>query len=130
MSVQLKRRVALLTATESGGADVKHLIRIIDAVLMTLIVALALHTVVVLFTGGYRLRALGIRLTGLRVNPPIMLLVALLVPHFLLKTKFGLRDFFVFPHRAVLLFSLLLIVYLSNGKTLGSGDSFRRVTCL
>ena len=55
MSVQLKRRVALLTATESGGADVKHLIRIIDAVLMTLIVALALHTVVVLFTGGYDL---------------------------------------------------------------------------
>jgi hypothetical protein len=119
MPVQLKHRVALLTATESGG---KHLVRIIDAALMTLIVALALHTVVVLFTGGYRLRALGIRLTGLRVNPPIMLLVALLVLHFLLKTRFGLRDFFV-SHRAVILFSLLLIVYLSNGKTLGSGDT-------
>jgi hypothetical protein len=123
MSPPLKSRVELPNhLSGSGRANVKRLIRGIDVLLTTIIAALTLHVLIVLFTGGYRFRGLGIRLTGLRVNPPIMLLVALLVLHFLLRRETGFREFFA-SHKAVILFSFLLIVYLANGKTLGSGDT-------
>lgn len=110
------------SATASNPTNGKRLVRGLEVLLTAVIFTLALHVLLVLFTGGYHLSALGIRLTGHKLSPPIILLLVLVILRFLLRRQAQFPYVFV-SNKAAVLFSVLLIVYLANGKTLGSGDT-------
>jgi hypothetical protein len=96
--------------------------RLLDALLTAAICALALHVGLILFTGGYSVSLYGIPIEGSRVAPPTILLLALVIWRILLGQRTWSWDVFS-SHDAAILFSVLLIVYLANGRTLGSGDT-------
>ena len=84
--------------------------------------ALALHVLLVLFTGGYSFKAYGITIAGHDITLPIILLLGLVI----LRLSVGHRSLcsagFV-SHDAAILFSAFLIIYLANGRTIWSGDT-------
>ncbi len=84
--------------------------------------ALALHVLLVLFTGGYTFKAYGITIAGHDITLPIILLLGLVI----LRLSVGHRSLSsagFFSHDAAILFSAFLIIYLANGRTIWSGDT-------
>jgi len=52
-------------------------IRLLHGLLTATAVLLAVHVVVILFTGGYAVRGLGVRIGGHGVLAPVMVLIAI-----------------------------------------------------
>jgi hypothetical protein len=88
---------------------------------MMAIVVLGLYTLLMLCTGGYTYTILGVTIKLAGVHLPIILLVMLVNVRFPLRYSTFSRQFF--SHPGAILFSVFLVVYLANGKTLGSGDT-------
>jgi hypothetical protein len=84
--------------------------------------ALAAHLVAILVTGGYRAQVLGIELSGSRIAPPLIALLALLVAGLPLHGRSGIRGTYS-AHVPLVLFAGLLVAYLANDATLDNGDS-------
>jgi len=83
--------------------------------------ALAIHIVAIVFTGGYAVGLLGIPLLAERATPPAMVLLALMVLGETLKRIDGSprsssSDF-------VIVCSVVLFIYLANGRTIWTGDT-------
>jgi hypothetical protein len=95
---------------------------ILDVIRMTAIVALASYVLLMLCTGGYTYTAFGVTIKSREIYLPIILLVMLVHLRFPLRYSTFSRQFFS-PHRGAILFSVFLVIYLANGKTIGSGDT-------
>lgn len=92
------------------------------AVLTAITALLALHILLILFTGGYTVKLLGAPITGHRIVAPTILLLGLVIVCRWLKFR-GRSSGAFSGHVAAHLFLASLIVYLANGKTLWSGDT-------
>jgi hypothetical protein len=101
---------------------VRLALRIARAVHVLAVALLALHTASVLITGGYQAWPLGFEMSGTRIAPPVMSLLALLMVGLPLYGREPLRRAYA-AHAPLVLFSGLMLVYLANGHTLEAGDS-------
>lgn len=94
---------------------------LISIVIFLATLLLALHIVAILATGGYRLTIIGVAGRAADLTPSLMTLLVLgsaLVA--LERVRIGeLRR----AHQCVLIFSSIFLIYLANGRTLGSGDT-------
>jgi hypothetical protein len=86
------------------------------------IVALALHVLLILSTGGYSFTIYGATVKGNNVSLPLILLLILAILRFSLRYRTISRDV-LSSHEAAILFSIFLIIYLANGRTLWSTDT-------
>jgi hypothetical protein len=84
--------------------------------------ALALHVILILLTGGYSFERQGLAITGHGITVPIILLLALAILHFPVRDRTLSLEAFS-HHEAAMLFSVLMIIYLANDRTIGSGDT-------
>ncbi|MFQ5873787.1 MAG: hypothetical protein ACE5JL_08290, partial [Dehalococcoidia bacterium] len=97
-------------------------LHLLGVLLTAIILVLALHVLVVLFTGGYTFAAYGLKIRAREVDLPLILLLVAVILYFPLRHRtFSWHVFF--SHEAAILFSVLLMLYLANGKTLASGDT-------
>jgi hypothetical protein len=96
--------------------------RVASAILDAAIAALAVHVLMILSTGGYAVGIGGIVIGGHAITRPIILLLALVIARFVVPHRGALSDVFR-SHQSAIVFSAILIVYLANGKTIGSGDT-------
>ena len=98
-----------------------RLSRIVGAFLAAAACALAVHVLVILYTGGYSvdLRVYGHRLeiSGHAITLPIMFLLAATILRALLRPRA------LSSHPAGLLFAAVLIVYLANGRSIPADDT-------
>jgi hypothetical protein len=96
--------------------------RYLEVPLAAVVVVLALHVLLILFTGGYSFTSYGMTIEGGNINPPIILLLFLIILRFYLRARVLSQDI-LSSHETAILFSALLIVYLANGRTLWSSDT-------
>jgi hypothetical protein len=96
--------------------------RCLDVLLAAVIVAVALHVLLILSTGGYSFPIYGKAVEGKNVNLPLILLLFLVILRFYLKYHRLSQDI-LSSHEAYILFSILLLIYLANGRTLWSTDT-------
>jgi len=82
---------------------------------------LALDVLVILYTGGYsvdlRIHGYGLRIAGHAITVPIILLLAVAILRLLLRPRAPAS------HAAGLLFAVILIVYLANGRAIPADDT-------
>jgi hypothetical protein len=93
------------------------------AVLTAALGLLALHIVLLLFTGGYTFRAYGLTIGGGHLFAPTMLLLALALLRRVILERSRSSEPRAARGVAVTLLLGCLIVYLANGKTIWSGDT-------
>jgi hypothetical protein len=96
--------------------------RVASAMFGAAIIALAVHVFLILSTGGYAVGIGGVAIGGHAITRPIMLLLALVVACLVVCHRGALSDVFR-SHASLIVFSAILVVYLANGKTIGSGDT-------
>lgn len=96
--------------------------RTLEALALAATVLAGAHLLVLLITGGHRVRVLGMGLGGGRLFPAAILLFTLLLGWRLL-TRVMRRRPLPWPDVAIVVFSALMIVYLANGKTLYAPDT-------
>jgi len=106
----------------SGSVAINRVIRGIDALLPWVMFVLALDVLLVLFTGGNAVTALGITIGGARVTPPVTLLLMLVILRFPLTQRVRFSHALL-SHHGVILFSVCLLLYLANGQTIATGDT-------
>lgn len=104
--------------TEEVKAETPSWAKIVDALFLLLIIACFLQTLFILYTGDQPFRILPERAP---LSPSLLLLFVVVALRSLFQWRRRRDDFFA--HASVLLFSCLLIVYLSNNKTLGAIDT-------
>lgn len=75
------------SASGSAPGGVNRVIRAIGVLLTAVMFVLALDAVLILFTGGHNVTAFGITISGSRVNPPIILLLMLVILRFPLRQQ-------------------------------------------
>jgi hypothetical protein len=85
-------------------------------------VALAVHVLLILSTGKYSFTIFGRTVEGNNVNLSLILLLILAILRFSLRHRTPSGEV-VFSHEAAILFSIFLIIYLANGRTLWSTDT-------
>ena len=98
-------------------------IRLLHGLLTATAVLLAAHVVVILFTGGYAVRGLGVRIGGHGVLAPVMVLIAIALARRFVRYRAGAPVTFFAPPAAATVFLTCLLVYLANGQTIWSGDT-------
>lgn len=80
------------------------------------------HVLLVLYYGGYSVSIAGFTMASRRLTSAAMLLVTLIAGAVILEHGRPLRKALL-HHSGWLLFSLLFVLYLANGRTLWSGDT-------
>lgn len=110
--------VILYAMTEEVKTETPSWAKIVDAIFLLLIIACSLQTLFILYTGDEPFRILAERAP---LSPSLLLLFAVVGMRALFQWRVRHDDFLA--HASILLFSGLLIVYLSNNKTLGAIDT-------
>lgn len=96
--------------------------RVSDALVTASIAILAIHVLLLLFTGGYRIPGLGAVRSAAEISPSLVLLLALLVLRGFLARRSLSWEAVLAPH-PFFLFCLVLLAYLANGMTLSTPDT-------
>lgn len=94
----------------------------IETLLNLTILAIAIHLVLVLYLDGYTFSWFFLKIKARQIASPTILLLFLLVLRFPITHRGISRDVF-FAHAPAMLFSILMIFYMANGTTKGSGDT-------
>ncbi|MBI4636801.1 MAG: glycosyltransferase family 39 protein [Candidatus Rokubacteria bacterium] len=84
------------------------------------IIVLALHVLLILITGGYTVPGLGI--AAPTIHPPLMLLLLLVIAWIPLNDR-RLSQEVSSGHLGTIVFSASLLIFISNGELLTSGDT-------
>jgi len=97
--------------------------RILSLSLVAVGVLLAVHILVILYTGGYAtgLGLGGIRLEGHNITAPMIMLLGVGIVSLVLTRDTNRK--LACSHQALFLFAVILTVYLANGRTIGAGDT-------
>ncbi len=106
-------------APRSGPVD--RAVAVIAWFLVLAVSLVALHILLILFTGGYSFRSAGISIKGVNLYWPLMLLLTLLLLLRVAATR-PIRSWNA-SQEAAGLFCVSLIIYLANGVTHWAGDT-------
>jgi hypothetical protein len=110
------------TDERGAGTGRESSLKALEVCLTAITFALALHVLLILFTGGYTFSAHGLAITGREITSPIILVFALVTLRLPVRDRTLSLDVF-FHHEVAILFSVLMIIYLANERTFGASDT-------
>jgi hypothetical protein len=105
-----------------GATRYRIELRLLITLLKAAITVLALHVLLILFSGGAPSILTGISIPGWEIAFSTILLLLLIILHCAVKHRLRLQEA-LSSHTVTILFACCTIIYLANGRTLGASDT-------